>query len=326
VFSGLSRAFLGFDFLQGWAKNRVSTGDEDVFRKTLNVKPRQYQVATVGRRPDASGAFTLVELLVVIGLIGILAALLMPALGKAKSRAQGIACLSNTRQLGYAWILYANDHEDRLAYNLEGKASRTNRNWVANVLTWGLDSDNTNTATITEASLGPYANRSLSIYRCPSDSVLSAEQRKEGWSGRVRSYSMNAMVGDAGALTSAGTNLNNPGYVQFFKMTTIPEPSHIFVFLDEHPDSIDDGYFLNQATKHEWHDLPASYHDGAAAFSFADGHALMRRWVVASTKAPAKPNAAPLPLYVSKTQLADFNWVTDRMSVYRAGNPPIYMP
>lgn len=302
----------------------------------LNVKPIHNREAAISRKPNggARKAFTLVELLVVIALIGILAALLLPALGKAKARAQGIACLSNTRQLGYAWILYANDHEDRLAYNLGGDASRrtvaqrTNINWVNNIMTWELDSDNTNTATITEASLGSYANRAVSIYRCPSDNTLSAIQRSAGWSGRIRSYSMNAMVGDAGELTRTGVNQNNPGYVQFFKMTAIPEPAQIFVFLDEHPDSINDGYFLNRAADHTWIDLPASYHDSAAAFSFADGHARMKRWVVASTRAPAKPDAAPLPLYVSKAQSADFNWVTEHMSIDRDGaeHPPYYLP
>jgi prepilin-type N-terminal cleavage/methylation domain-containing protein/prepilin-type processing-associated H-X9-DG protein len=276
-----------------------------------------------GARRFLSGgpAFTLVELLVVIAMIGILSALLLPALNRARNRAQAVGCLSNTRQLGLAWTLYADDHEGRLPYNLGGDVSRstvaqrTNLNWVNNIMTWELDPDNTNTATITEASLGPYGNRSVNIYRCPSDHVLSAIQRQAGWTARIRSYSMNAMVGDAGELSRTGANVNNPGYVQFFRITSIPHPAEIFVFLDEHPDSINDGYFLNRASYQEWVDLPASYHDGAAAFSFADGHSQLRRWVVDSTKAPAKPDGAALPFYVSRTQSADFKWITDHMSV-----------
>jgi prepilin-type N-terminal cleavage/methylation domain-containing protein/prepilin-type processing-associated H-X9-DG protein len=280
---------------------------------------------SVTEQSDVSGpqGFTLVELLVVIALIGILSALLLPALNKAKGRAQAIGCLSNTRQLGYAWALYTDDNGGLLPYNLGGNAARTtvaqhtNLNWVNNIMTWELDSDNTNTATITEASLGPYMNRSVNTYRCPSDHVLSLIQRQAGFTARIRSYSMNAMVGNAGELSATGVNQNNPGYVQFFNQSSIPHPAEIFVFLDEHPDSINDGYFLNLAAKREWVDLPASYHDGAAAFSFADGHSALRRWVVSSTKAPAKPDAAGLPFAVSKEHSADYDWVTEHMSVDR---------
>jgi prepilin-type N-terminal cleavage/methylation domain-containing protein/prepilin-type processing-associated H-X9-DG protein len=267
-------------------------------------------------------AFTLIELLVVIAVIGLLAGMLLPALSRAKAKSQGIFCLNNTRQLGLAWLMYADDHSDRLTYNLGGSGprgvtSQTSLNWVNNIMTWELDSDNTNTATITEASLGSYAAKSLGIYRCPSDNVLSRSQRSVGWSGRVRSYSMNAMVGNAGEVSKTGSNQNNPDYVQFFTMSSIPRPVGIFVFLDEHPDSIDDGYFLNKWYVHEWIDLPASYHNGGASFSFADGHSETHRWVNADTKRPAVPDgAAPLPsLLIPPDQRADLNWILQRTSV-----------
>ena len=265
-------------------------------------------------------AFTLVELLVVIAVVAILAAMLLPALVRARERSLGIICLNNTRQLNLAWLLYAADHEDRLAYNLGGDASRktvalhTNLNWVNNIMTWDLDDDNTNTSTITEASLGPYASRAFNVYRCPSDRVLSGTQRGQGWSARVRSYSMNAMVGDAGELSRYGYNRNNPGYVQFFKLSAIPRPAEIFVFLDEHPDSINDGYFLNRAGSEEWIDLPASFHNGAAEISFADGHSSHHRWVNESTKRPAAPGAAGLPFDVPSDETDDFEWVIEHMS------------
>src|SRR5882724_10023740 len=147
-------------------------------------------------------AFTLIELLVVIAVIGILAGMLLPALSRAKAKAQGVFCLNNTRQLGFAWMLYADDHNGRLAYNLGGDAKsravaeRTNINWVNNVMTWDLDDENTNTLTITEAGLAPYASKAVAIYRCPGDTFLSSVQRGAGWRGRIRSYSMNAMMGD----------------------------------------------------------------------------------------------------------------------------------
>src|SRR5215475_1449206 len=118
--------------------------------------------------------FTLIELLVVVAIIAILAAILLPALSAAKAKSQGIFCLNNTRQLGLAWILYADENSGRLAYNLGGDAKtravadRTNINWVNNIMTWETNDDNINPLTITEASLGPYT-KSIRIYRCPSD-------------------------------------------------------------------------------------------------------------------------------------------------------------
>ena len=112
------------------------------------------------RAGKAPAAFTLLELLLVMAVIAIMAALLFPALTKARGRAQAISCLNNARQLAVGWALYSDDHEGRLPYNLGGAgvrriaSIRTNLNWVNNVLTWGLESDNTNPATLTEASLG----------------------------------------------------------------------------------------------------------------------------------------------------------------------------
>jgi prepilin-type N-terminal cleavage/methylation domain-containing protein/prepilin-type processing-associated H-X9-DG protein len=269
----------------------------------------------------ASGArgrgFTLIELLVVIAIIATLAAILLPALSRAKERAQAILCLNNTRQLTLGWQLYANDFESRLPYNLgmAGSSFRTPLNWVNNVMSWGLDSDNSNTATLTEASLGPFVSQATAIYRCPSDHVVSAAQSAAGWDGRIRSYSMNAMVGDAGDFSTNGFNINNPEYTQFFKITQIPQPTEIFVFLDEHPDSINDGYFLERDYYSEWHDLPASYHNGATAFSFADGHSALHRWTQPGTCRPPLPDVANLPISVPSSGNQDLEWVLGHMSV-----------
>jgi len=274
-------------------------------------------------------AFTLIELLTVIAIIGVLAAILLPALSRARDRSQGILCLNNTRQLLLAWVLYADDHEGMLPYNLQmaGSANRTPLNWVNNVMTWGLDSDNTNLETITKASLGPYVVGMASIYRCPSDRALSDTQRSAGWSQRIRSYSMNGMVGDAGVISSNGISSINPAYKQFFKMDQIPHPTDIFVFLDEHPDSIDDGYFANKDTPaaagiysvalDEWQNLPASYHNRSTSFSFADGHATLHHWTKPTTYRPAAAHAAHLPIQVSSDENADFDWVMAHMSVER---------
>lgn len=277
-------------------------------------------------------AFTLIELLAVIAIIAILAAILLPALASARERSRGIYCVNNTRQLTLAWQLYADDHDSLLPYNLvmANSTFRTNLNWVNNVMTWHLDSDNTNLATITEASLGPYAGASA-IYRCPSDRALSADQLAAGWDHRIRSYSMNAMIGNVGSAMVGNGNVNNPGYRQFLKSEQIPHPTDIFVFLDEHPDSINDGYFLDRESEatvnswgvvsgadNKWNKLPASYHNRSAAFSFADGHATLHHWLRPLTAPPAAAFAAKIPIDIPATPPAedeDFEWVIDHMSV-----------
>jgi prepilin-type N-terminal cleavage/methylation domain-containing protein/prepilin-type processing-associated H-X9-DG protein len=285
--------------------------------------------------PQGRNAFTLIELLTVIGIIAVLAAVLLPALSRAQERARGIVCLNNTKQLDLACTVYAGDNGERFPYNLGlvGSSFRTDLNWVNNVMTWDLSSDNTNLATLTQASLGSLVGGNTPVYHCPSDQALSSVQRAAGWPARIRSYSMNAMVGDAGNFSTNGYNVNNPNYTQFFKLTQIPHPSDIFVFLDEHPDSIDDGYFLdkdtptagggygygaNQPAVYQWLDLPASYHNEATAFSFADGHAALHRWLQSTTIRPPAPLAANLPIPIPASPAdarADFEWLMLHMSM-----------
>lgn len=277
------------------------------------------------RRPrldSRAAAFTLIELLVTVAVVAILAGLLLTAVAKAREKAQGIACLANARQLSLAWVLYGTDNSDRLPYNLGGSADvrgvapRRDYNWVNNIMNWDVaNRDNTNTAFVSKGSFSGYANRTAAIYRCPSDRALSEDQRKSGWTTRVRSYSMNAMVGDAGDNSRWGTNFFNPQYKQFLKSTDFLRPTEIFVFLDEHPDSINDGYFLNQLEEREWIDLPASFHNGAANFTFADGHAQGHHWVNRATQPPARPDAAGLPFPVEPTQGADYDWVLQHTSI-----------
>jgi type II secretory pathway pseudopilin PulG len=292
---------------------------------TLFMKTTALKSSDFGERKKAAG-ITLVEVLVVMTVIAVLASILLPTLARSKVRAQTVFCLNNTKQLTLAWIMYADDHSGVLAYNLGaaggaviglGGGPLMNVNWANNVLDWQLHPDNTNTATLTANGLGPYTSQAAAIYRCPSDYVLSDIQKKAGWKSRVRSYSMNAMVGDAGRFSRGGTNMNNPDYRQFFKYSAIPHPTDIFVFLDEHPDSIRDGYFINRANYPEWRRLPASYHGRAACFSFADGHSETHRWVYPHTTPPSLPDQAHLPRYIPANETGDFEWIISRMSVER---------
>ena len=284
------------------------------------------KMATPVNRTPPKG-FTLIELLVVIAITAMLAAFLMPALSKAQERVRAVACMNNTHQLELACQLYTDDHENMLPYNLGMSGTfRTNANWVNNVMTWDLSQDNTNPATIIQASLGTYTGGNTAVYHCPSDRTLSAVQQGAGWTRRLRSYSLNAMIGNAGDFSTNGFNINNPNYKQFFKASQIPRPVDIFTFLDEHPDSIDDGYFLNKSGsfnygsrygRSEWTDLPASYHNGSTAFAFADGHAALHRWNDPGTVRPSQPHAVHLPLEVSGTAHADFDWVLEHMSTQK---------
>ena len=248
---------------------------------------------TPASRRRASGplarAFTLIELLVVIAIIAILAAMLLPALGKAKQKSQGVSCLNNLKQLMLAWQMYTHDNNDKIVYALHGGGAQGGAGfnipgvgqvygWVEGWLDWTLSTDNTNIYFLTSdkyALLGQYVGRQKNIFKCPADNFASPPQKSMGWASRCRSLSGNIYVGQGNA--SSGPTDAIYKYVNKMSDFIYPPPVDNYVFLDEHPDSINDaGFFSPHQT--QWVDVPAAYHNGAAGFSFADGHGEIHKW------------------------------------------------
>jgi prepilin-type N-terminal cleavage/methylation domain-containing protein/prepilin-type processing-associated H-X9-DG protein len=261
------------------------------------MKPHKY----VGDGPDGRrsirgqtfvvSAFTLIELLVVIAIIAILAAMLLPALAKAKQKAQGIQCMSNMRQLCLGWKMYSSDNNDHLVQNGDETSQPASLNdpnaqpggtlaqWCPGRQDLAADlspigytgQNNIGDEWIQLGMIYPYI-KTVGIYKCPAD-ISSFVQSGIAYP-HVRSMSMNTWLGPVAPYAG------NKNVYSYYKESSIivPPPANVWVFIDENPVSINDGSFICEPDIQEWIDCPASYHNGAGGLVFADGHAQIKKW------------------------------------------------
>jgi len=262
------------------------------------------------RRNSEGNGFTLIELLVVIAIIAILAAMLLPALSRARMKAWGAKCRSNLKQLQLAASMYKDDSNGVLLPNapanfgLPGGA----RSWVDanNVEGWDALVGNTNIGLYTSALLAPYVANQIGVYKCAADVIPSANGQ------RLRSYSMN---GQMGAVYIVGHNLDI-GALQYVKESDLinPAPALAWIFADENPDSIQDGYLEVDSINGNFPDVPAAYLGGSCGFSFADGHAEVHKWLTGALTSivVASPKIVHNPQVQGGINNVDWIWLAQR--------------
>jgi len=238
------------------------------------------------RTAAENGAFTLIELLVVIVIIAILAAMLLPVLSRAKEKACNTSCLSNHKQLITGWSMYANDSSDVMLPNAPLGAP-ANHSWCSGSgEDWFFNTANTNPVPYLTSLMAPYMTGQLGVYKCCADKVPSQN------GSRIRSYSMNSQMGNIYPIPNYNT-----GWRQYSKISDLdcPTVADTFIFADEHPVP-DDGYMQVDCSGGTFPNPPAGWHSHGCGFAFADGHALIHKWLTSALTGPVVtglPNEYP---------------------------------
>jgi prepilin-type N-terminal cleavage/methylation domain-containing protein len=292
-----------------------------------------------GASRPAADAFTLIELLVVIAIIAILAALLLPALGQAKIKAQATQCMNNSKQLAISWQLYASDNQDAVPGCLgpNDDPSRPDcwpdrpesefwldysskaANWDPTVTIAATAPNSSGTVSL----LFTYVGKSTAVWRCPADQSKVMNVRAQQVP-RVRSYSMSQVFSKKGPWLTGTYNPNQTDWRTYNKISVIIKPANTFLFLDEHPDGLNGIGYANACTGADSRstakiiDWPANYHNGACGFSFSDGHSVVHRWLGSKirnhpiTYSPETTGNVP-----ADDSWVDVQWMADNTTVHR---------
>lgn len=275
------------------------------------MKTVVFQSLRPGRERWQGLGFTLIELLVVIAIIAILASMLLPALSKAKVKAQSIQCMNNLRQVMISWHLYADDFQGRLPYNTVFERD-LNKSWCTGFMSYNTQNpDNTNKLLFTRALMGPYFSSTATIFKCPGDRTVNPPRNVP----RVRSISMNAFIGGFWDGTSWSQIADRKKtWREYRNIDEFDDPANRWVFTDECP-TLNDGFLVHLMPigttvlpKNEsMNDCPASYHAGSGALSFADGHSEIHKWRDAATL-----KRTSTPLSGGGTSPRDYLWLAER--------------
>jgi type II secretory pathway pseudopilin PulG len=267
----------------------------------------------------SEGAFTLVEMLAIVMMACLLTCMMLPALARTRPQNYVLTCRNHHRQLIDAWRMYADDQSDLLLYNMGVTGTKsevsqaTFRNWANDVLDWTTAADNTNRTLLEKGVVTPYLGTNSNAYKCPADVYLSSVQNTAGWTERVRSISMNAFVGPY-QYNQGDRNQFFSQYRQWLKSAQFAKPAEAWVFIDEQPDSINDGLFLNNPSATAWQDLPGSHHNGCANLSFADSHTETHKWLSNTSRYPIGFAYGPTKPF-DALGVADFQWLLQLTSV-----------